>query len=47
MPPLVFSSSFFRSVIDRNPSESMFPISPVLNYPSSVNASAVSFVFFQ
>ena len=36
LPPLVFSSSFLRSVMLRNPS-SILPMSPVLNQPSSVN----------
>ncbi len=37
--------SFLRSVIARNPSASMTPMSPVWNQPSGSIASAVSFGF--
>src|SRR6202789_1061090 len=40
-PLLVLITSFFRSVIERNP-PSYFPISPVLNHPSSVNSLFVA-----
>jgi len=47
LPPLVFSISFLRSVMERKPSASMWPMSPVRNHPSGVNASAVSSGLFQ
>jgi hypothetical protein len=40
-PPAVIISSFFRSVIFRNPLSSIIPISPEWSHPSS---SMVSFV---
>ena len=44
LPPDVLNSSFFRSVIRRNPSASSSPISPVLNHPSSVKAAGCGLV---
>src|SRR6185369_10117978 len=42
LPPEVLNNSFLRSVMQRNPSLSSAPISPVLNQPSLVNTALVS-----
>ncbi len=41
-PPASTIRSFFRSVMTRNPSSSIFPMSPVWNQPSASIASAVA-----
>ena len=46
-PPLVFSISFLRSVMERKPSASIIPMSPVRSQPSAVKAAAVSSGLFQ
>ena len=45
-PPLVTMRSFLRSVMRRNPSESISPMSPVWNHPPS-SAAEVSSGRFQ
>ncbi len=47
LPPDVTSSSFFRSVIVRNPSSPSVPMSPVWNQPSWLSTAAVSSGRFQ
>ena len=42
IPPAVTMRSFFRSVMDRKPSESIVPMSPVANHPSARKTSAVA-----
>ncbi len=42
LPPASTIRSFFRSVIERNPSPSRCPMSPVWNHPSPSIASAVA-----
>jgi len=41
--PFTITMSFFRSRINRNPSSSTAPMSPVLSQPSSVKRSLVAF----
>ena len=47
MPPAVTMRSFFRSVMKRNPSSSIFPMSPVANQPSARKTSAVASGFLK
>ncbi len=42
LPPEVLIRSFLRSVMRRNPSASISPMSPVWNQPSGSHASAVA-----
>ena len=47
MPPAVTMRSFFRSVMNRNPSSSIRPMSPVANHPSDRNTSRVASGFLK
>jgi len=42
LPPEVFIRSFLRSVIDRYPSASSSPMSPVWNQPSTMTSAVCS-----
>ena len=42
LPPAVTRISFLRSVIDRYPSSSMRPMSPVWNHPSRMHSAVAS-----
>ncbi len=42
LPPAVTMMSFLRSVMERKPSASISPMSPVANHPSSSMTSAVA-----
>ena len=46
-PPAVTMRSFLRSVMDRKPSASIVPMSPVANQPSARKTSAVASGFLK
>ena len=45
--PFLMMTSFSRSLMNKNPSSSIRPMSPVLNHPSEENDSFVAFSLFQ